>query len=177
MNVKANMLIKDIEGLDEIFVPPSGGDESLAIGACYAYLDGIEKTTDLLPLGDAYLGPKVDEEDINVVLNYAKKDGFKVKKANNEKIIELLLEGKVIGRCVGRMEFGARSLGNRSIIADPRSSKIVQVINEKIKNRDFWMPFAPSILDDSVDEMLVNNKNLKAPYMTIAFDSTKFGKR
>ena len=176
MNVKANMLIKDIEGLDEIFVPPSGGDESLAIGACYAYLDSVEKTTDLLPLGNAYLGPKVDKEDINVVMDYAKKDGFKVKKANNEKITELLLEGKVIGRCVGRMEFGARSLGNRSIIADPRSSKIVQVINEKIKNRDFWMPFAPSILDDSEDEMLVNNKNLKAPYMTIAFDSTKFGK-
>ena len=70
---------------------------------------------------NAYLGPNVNEEDINVVLNYAKKDGFKVKKANNEKIIELLLEGKVIGRCVGRMEFGARSLGN--LINNCRSQK------------------------------------------------------
>ena len=91
-------------------------------------------------------------------------------------ITDLLIQGKVVGRCVGRMEFGARSLGNRSIIADPRSSKIVQVINEKIKNRDFWMPFAPSILKESEDEMIVNNKKLKAPYMTIAFDSTDFGK-
>ena len=103
----------------------------MAIGACYAYLDQIEKTTDLLPLGDAYLGPEVDEEDINVVLSEAKKMVFKVKIANNEKIIDLLIQERLVGRCVGRMEFGARSLGNRSIIADPRSSKIVQVINEK----------------------------------------------
>ena len=176
MNVKANMLIKDIVGLDEMFVPPSGGDESLAIGACYAYLDQIEKKTNLLPLENAYLGPDVNKEDIDIVLKDAKKDGFKVEIANNEKIADLLIQGRVVGRCVGRMEFGARSLGNRSIIADPRSSKIVQVINEKIKNRDFWMPFAPSIITESEYEMIINEKNLQAPYMTIAFDSTAFGR-
>ncbi len=176
MNVKANMIIKDIERLDEMFVPPSGGDESLAIGACYAYLDQIEKETNLIPLKNVYLGPDVSKDDINHVLNCAKKEGFTVRKASDEKIADLLIQGKVVGRCVGRMEFGARSLGNRSIIADPRSSKIVQVINEKIKNRDFWMPFAPSIITETEDEMFVNNKNLKAPYMTIAFESTTFGK-
>ena len=72
MNVKANMLIKDIEGLDDLFVAPSGGDESLAIGACYAYLDQIEKKTDLLPLENAYLGPDPDKEDISIVLHEAK---------------------------------------------------------------------------------------------------------
>ena len=55
------------------------------------------------------------------------------------------MEGKIIGRCVGRMEFGQRALGNRSILADPRINDIKYKINSAIKNRDFWMPFAPVI--------------------------------
>ena len=59
----------------------------------------------------------------------------------------MLLKNKVLARCVGRSEFGARALGNRSIIANPSNPEIKKIINEKIKNRDFWMPFAASVLD------------------------------
>ncbi len=160
MNVKANMLIKDINGLNNMFVPPSGGDESLAIGACYAYLDQIEDQHNMTALESAYLGPNVKENDTKEVLKIANDDGFDVHTSDNDKIVELLTSGKVIGRCVGRMEFGARSLGNRSIIADARNSKIIQVINEKIKNRDFWMPFAPSIIEESCDDLFKNFKEV-----------------
>jgi len=82
-----------------------------------------------------------------------------------------LAQGRVVGRCSGRMEFGARALGNRSILADPRSPAMVRVINEKIKNRDFWMPFAPAILQERADKYLANPKCLAAPFMTVAFET------
>ena len=70
------------------------------------------------------------------------------------------------------MEFGARSLGNRAILADPRNKTIVEIINKKIKNRDFWMPFAPSIIEDDFNKYVINPKNIFSPYMTIGFHST-----
>ena len=73
------------------------------------------------------------------------------------------------------MEFGQRALGNRSILADPRDLKIKEKINSAIKNRDFWMPFAPVILKRLSNKYLVNPKNLESPHMTIGFDTTKLG--
>ena len=77
----------------------------------------------------------------------------------------------------GSMEFGPRALGHRSIIADPRNYDIVRKINEAIKNRDFWMPFAPSILFERVSDYLINPKGLSAPYMTITFKVTDLGRK
>tara|TARA_Y100001935_G_scaffold255654_1_gene270565 strand:- start:24712 stop:26517 length:1806 start_codon:yes stop_codon:yes gene_type:complete len=175
MNVKANMLIKDLPEINDMFVAPSGGDESLSIGACYAYLDHIQNNRDLEPLDSGYLGPDVNKKDMDLCISSAKEEGFFIDSSNDSKVADLLVKGKVIGRCVGRAEFGARSLGNRSIIADPRNRRIVNVINEKVKNRDFWMPFAPSVMTEAVDDLIINPKNLFSPYMTIAFESTNKG--
>jgi carbamoyltransferase len=82
----------------------------------------------------------------------------------------------VLGRCVGNMEFGARSLGNRAILCDPSKFENLRAINEKVKFRDFWMPFTPSILEERGNDYLVNPKGIEARYMTIAFDSTKLAK-
>ena len=76
----------------------------------------------------------------------------------------------------GRMEFGARALGNRSILADPRNSRIVKIINEQVKNRDFWMPFAPSILYEKRHEYIKNPKNHIAYYMMMTFNTTPKGR-
>ena len=92
-----------------------------------------------------------------------------------QRIASLLKEGKILGRCAGRMEFGQRSLGNRSILADPGDLRVKDKINAAIKNRDFWMPFAPVVMDKYVDRYLVNPKGIKSPYMTIGFDTTKEG--
>ena len=78
-----------------------------------------------------------------------------------------------MGRFVGRMEMGQRSLGNRSIIADPRSFDTIKTINKKIKMRDFWMPFTPTILNEFQNKYLINKKKLSCPYMTMGFKTTK----
>ena len=103
-------------------------------------------------------------------------DGIKINSfSSTEQILDHLLDNKIIGVCRGRMEMGQRALGNRSIICDPRSIQNVEKINDSIKNRDFWMPFAPIILDEYQDVLIENPKKLESPHMTIAFE-TKNGK-
>src|SRR5207302_529812 len=85
-----------------------------------------------------------------------------------ERIAELLVADGVVARCAGRMEFGARALGNRSIHANPADHRVVGLINRMIKNRDFWMPFEPSVLREREADYLVNPKGLASPYMMLA---------
>lgn len=178
MNIKALMEIANLAEIEEIFVCPTPSDESLAIGAAYVamhdiYVSKIEDPTKhLRPLRTAYLGPQANKQDIKAIIELAVTKGYSVReKPKSEYLAQLLNKGKIIGRCVGRSEFGVRALGNRSILADPRSQEIIQVINERVKCRDFWMPFAPTILREWSNKYLINPKNLKAPHMTIAFDT------
>lgn len=185
MNVKAMMEVAKLPELDEIFICPSPSDESLAMGACYVVMHdhcmakGIDQRNALRPLKDAYLGPDLDNNEINKAVERLAADGRYVvtEKADPVRVAHVIASGKIVGRCVGRSEFGARALGNRSILADPRNIDVVQKINEKVKSRDFWMPFAPSILEERAADYLVNPKNLPAPYMTVAFETTPLAHR
>lgn len=176
MNVKANQKIAALLEVEGIFVIPSSGDESSTMGACYLAYPGPE----IQPIRDLYWGPKFSNKEIKEFLedgSYFKK--YKIKKVENieEKIAQLLSEGKIIAHLAGRMEWGARALGNRSILADPSNPSIVRVINEQIKGRDFWMPFTPSILAERANNYLINPKKIHALYMVIAFDSTKLARK
>ncbi|MBI3624617.1 MAG: hypothetical protein HY215_00440 [Candidatus Rokubacteria bacterium] len=182
MNVKANMLIAQEEGIEDLFVFPSCGDESNAIGAAYlAYLEecarrGMPGTPE--PLGPAYLGPEATDEEIEALIRERNLDArYKVGVHDRmeEKIADLLVSDGVVAHCSGRMEFGARALGNRSILANPSDQRVVPLINRMIKNRDFWMPFAPTILKEREGDYLVNPKGLPSPYMMLAFPT--HGKR
>ena len=95
--------------------------------------------------------------------------------AMDKRVAELLDHGHIVARCSGNLEFGARALGNRSIIADARHPAITDVLNSSIKHRDFWMPFTPSILTEFGAKYLVNPKGHFAPYMNVTFDSTQRG--
>jgi len=166
MNVKANMLISNIPKIENFFICGAGTDETLPIGACYhhAELNGVSP----LPLETMYLGEKVeyDENEINALKNY------KISKYTNvEQILSHVLDNKIIAVCRGRMEMGQRSLGNRSIIADPRNIENIQKINHSIKMRDFWMPFAPVVLFEKQEELLINTKKIDSPFMTITFNT------
>ena len=89
----------------------------------------------------------IKDDKIDNKINSLKSKKYIIKKDNVNKIAaKLIYSGKIVGRVVGKSEFGARSLGNRSILADPSRIEIKKIINEKIKNRDFWMPFAATIL-------------------------------
>ena len=170
MNVKANMKISQIPKIEKFFVCGAGTDETLPIGACYhwAEMNGIQPK----PLDTLYLGSNAvyDENDISSLSQYT------IKKFNSEEqILEQILENKIIAVCRERMEMGQRALGSRSIIADPRTRFTVEKINNSIKKRDFWMPFAPVILSEYQDLLIENPKGVDSPFMTITFE-TKDGK-
>ena len=176
MNVKANMLLAAEEWVRELYVFPSCGDESNAIGAAYlGYVDlcaarGVPAVPQ--PFGPAYLGPDLTADEIEETLrrrDVASHHRVTEHERIEEKIAALLVSDGVVARCAGRMEFGARALGNRSILAHPSHPSVVGIINRMIKNRDFWMPFAPSILRERADDYLVNPRGLASPYMMLAF--------
>jgi len=176
LNVKANKLIAELPELESLFIFPSCGDESTSIGAVYqVYAEEKLKrgeTINIDPLENIYFGLEFKDGEIEEILNNG---GYKYEKKDDieKEVAHLLTQGNVVARFKGRMEFGARALGNRSILADPIDTCVVKTINDMIKNRDFWMPFAPSILKERSDEYLMNHKQTNAPYMIICFDSTE----
>ena len=176
MNVKANMLLAGEEWVRDLFVFPSCGDESNAIGAAYlGYVALCERAgvaARPAPFGPAYLGPSIDDAEVEALVrerDLAARHRVSEPERMEERIADLLVADGVVARCAGRMEFGARALGNRSILANPSDHRVVGIINRMIKNRDFWMPFAPSVLREREADYLVNPKGLASPYMMLAF--------
>jgi carbamoyltransferase len=173
MNVKANGLIAEEPWLRDLFVFPSCGDESNAVGAAYlGWLARAGADAPPRPLGPAYLGPSIDSADVEALIrarDLAARYRVSEHERIEERIADLLISDGVVARCAGHMEFGARALGNRSILANPADHRVVGTINRMIKNRDFWMPFAPSILREREQDYVVNPKGLASPYMMLAF--------
>jgi len=176
MNVKANMRLAEEEWVRDLFVFPSCGDESNAVGAAYlGYLDlcaRLGRPPALQPFGPAYLGPTLDDAEAEALIrtrDVAARHRVSEPAQIEDRIAELLVSDGVVARCAGRAEFGARALGNRSILANPSDFRVVSVINRMIKNRDFWMPFAPSVLRERESDYIVNPKGLASPYMMLAF--------
>jgi carbamoyltransferase len=173
MNVKVNKLIAEIPEVENVFVFPSCGDESNAVGAAYqAYVDQIGSAP--TPLGPIYWGPgfgMTEAED--AIKKVAQGNEFDYENIDEieDAIVGLLLKGKIVARVAGSMEFGARALGNRSILADPSNLENVQIINRMIKMRDFWMPFAPVVMAERQDEYFYRPKPVQSHYMMFAFDT------
>jgi len=180
MNVKVNLKIAEIDEVEKFFVFPSSGDESSTIGAAYyAYLMN-SKDANIEPIDNLYWGLEFSNDEIE---NFIRKSGYdkkyKIEKIENieQKTAKLLSENKVVARVAGRMEWGARALGNRSILANPKDYDTVRIINEQIKMRDFWMPFTPSILKERENDYIVNPKKIPARFMTITFHSTPLARK
>jgi carbamoyltransferase len=175
MNVKLNYLISKLPEVSSLFIFPSCGDDSNPVGASIlAALKMGFSAEKIKPLGMVYWGPSYGEHEIDLAINKKLVGlGLKIGKHENMNsiVIQKLLEGKIVGRFVGRMEWGARALGNRTILADPRDSKIIHKINKAIKMRDFWMPFAPAILKEYRNKYLHLRDDFRCPFMTIAPDT------
>ena len=172
MNVKANGLIAQLDEVENIFICPSCGDESLSIGAAYEWYAQVHNYKKIgEPLKELYLGPDIDESEL--VLLVSKNSDLRWEKPGNvpRRVAELLAQGEIVARCKGRTEFGSRALGNRSIFADPSNPFVVHTLNKMIKMRDFWMPFAPIVREDRHRRYLVNPKAIESPYMMLAFDT------
>jgi len=183
-NIKAVKAMMELEEVNDIFVPPAAGDTSLSIGACYYTMwKHIKETrqsfSKLHALDNIYLGPEYSDEEIEKTLE---KNGVRsryrvIEGVTQADVARQISDGMIIARCTGRMEFGLRALGNRSILADPRRLETVQRINSAIKFRDFWMPFTPTILAERAYDYIINPKHMQSPFMTMAFESTTLARK
>ncbi len=180
MNVKLNMLLEELPEIEKLYVLPSCGDESTVLGACYlSYLDWCKKhlsSFDIEGLTNIYLGPKYENDEILTLLKTTS-FSYEYIESIEEIIAELLSQEKIVAVLRGNMEFGARALGNRSILADPSKQKLVKIINDQVKKRDFWMPFAPTILEERMEDYLVNPKKIQSPFMMMAFHTTPLAQK
>ena len=185
MNVKANKRLSELPEVADLFAMPSCGDESNAIGAAYEhYHEGRlaspadEKPPPIDPLGSLYLGPESSDEEVeNFCRQERLEQRYRIRLCEDIETVaaEMLERDGVVARVAGRMEFGARALGNRSILADPRDVRLTHQINRMIKRRDFWLPFAPTILRERTEDYLENPKGLGSPHMMLTFDSRPLG--
>ena len=176
LNCVANSKILK-EGLfKNIWIQPASGDAGGALGAAqvfyYQELDNKRKILKTDSMNGSYLGPKFTDDQVEYEL---KNCGANFKKLTLDQIIKdtakALSEEKVVGWFQGRMEFGPRSLGNRSIIADSRSEKMQKNLNIKVKYRESFRPFAPAVLFEKVSEWFEINS--ESPYMLLVADVKK----
>lgn len=166
LNVKLNQKIIDLPYVKELFVQPASGDAGTSLGAAtYASEQlGIK----VKPMPHAYWGPQfTNEECLAAIKRRDESPAFEKIEDIEAKTAELLAAGHPVAWFQGRMEFGPRALGNRSILGDPSTHGIAERINEQIKFRERWRPFCPSMLDSVAPEVL--NSNHPAPYMTFTF--------
>jgi len=170
-NVKLNQRIHELAGIKEIYIHPGMGDEGLVLGAALYKADLFVKLKNL------YLGSSYSDRE---VLKAIKKYGVSHKKIKNieKEIARLIFEGKVVGRYLGKMEYGPRALGNRSILCEATDPTINATLNKKLKRTEF-MPFAPVALKEFAHKCFKNLKGAEytAGFMTITFDCTPYMKK
>jgi carbamoyltransferase len=174
MNVKANLSVLELPEVEEMYVFPSCGDESNSIGAACSL--AAQSGQQLQPLGPIYYGEPISDQEAEMELSSRAHGGaFQATFVPRIEtlVAEKLAEGKIVARASGATEFGARALGNRSILARADSPVAVRTINEMVKNRDFWMPFAPSVLAERALDYYEKPKPIASPYMMFAFRSKK----
>jgi carbamoyltransferase len=164
LNSKANGKIVAAGLVDKFFVQPAASDDGVALGAALApYLDSGGKLPNK-PMRHVYLGPSFDDDAIEPVLRtyklrYTRLSDVAVASA------ELLSQGKILGWFQGRMEFGPRALGSRSILADPRDPEMNAKVNNAVKFREWWRPFAPSFKKEAAGDYLESARD--SPFMIL----------
>ncbi len=170
LNCLANGRIQREAGYDGIWIQPAAGDEGIAIGCAYYGHLALKKAPRRFVMKHAYLGARqaperiekaVQERVVRLVTNTHKSDDI------CQEAAKLLAEGKIFGWFQGRSEFGPRALGNRSIIADPRTADIRDRLNKVVKHRQAFRPFAPIVLAERAPEIFEDYA--ESPFMLLAF--------
>ena len=168
LNCVANGKLLKEKIFEDIWIQPASGDAGSSVGAAlltwYSYLKNKRKVNNNDSMKGAYLGPKFSNSEIQSYLNSINAPFEKIPDQELFKKLSILMNnGKVVGWFNGPMEFGPRALGGRSIIGDPRNKKMQSIMNLKIKYRESFRPFAPSILEEDVNLQFDLDK--KSPYM------------
>lgn len=164
LNCLMNQKIRELPEVGRLYVPPVCSDAGLALGA--AYLGAAAGGESIEPLRHAYWGPEPTSEEIRKTLDRAGARYRAIDDPANQ-AAERLAEGQIIAWFQGRMEYGPRALGARSILADPRREGMKDAINQRIKFREEFRPIAPSVLHEAADEYFADYAD--SPYMTQTF--------
>jgi carbamoyltransferase len=173
LNVKCNQRIISALGPGhEVFVQPAASDSGTALGAATYAAHSLGDT--IRPMEHAYLGPDYANEEIEAALK-RRNVPFERCSSITDVAAELLARGEVLSWFQGRMEFGPRALGNRSILGNPASRGVADLINAQIKYRERWRPFCPSLLDTIAPDVLQSAH--PSPYMTFTFDVAEHWKK
>lgn len=164
LNSKANGLIVSRKLVDRIFIQPAATDDGVAIGAALA--SAVAAGLRCGEMTKAYLGSQSKPEDIEAALRTYK---LTYRRLDNpaDTAADLLVRDRLIGWYQGREEFGPRALGNRSILADPRDVRNRDRVNNAVKFREDWRPFAPSVLEEAGTSLFENYHS--TPFMTLTF--------
>jgi carbamoyltransferase len=172
-NCVANGKIFDETPFKKIFVQPAAGDAGLAIGAAYYVYHQTLGQPRSFAMENAYWGPGYSQEQIRSAVAASRLQGAGLEISElHEKVIaqeaaKEIAAGKILGWFQGRAEWGPRALGNRSIVADPRRADMKDILNARIKHREMFRPFAPSVLAECTGEYF--EKSYPCPFMTQAY--------
>ena len=172
-NCVANGKIFDRTGFEKVYVQPAAGDGGLSVGAAfYVWHQKLGKPRSFV-MDHAYWGPDFSNAEIRAAIESSAlaRKGYCMAEFGEEELIRraaaLVAEGKILGWFQGRAEWGPRALGNRSIVADPRRTDMKEILNRRIKHRESFRPFAPSILAEATGEWF--EKSHPSPFMTLAY--------
>jgi carbamoyltransferase len=154
-----------------LFVQPAAGDSGTAVGVCYQIYNNLLDQPRGFVMNGAYTGPEFSADEIRAELERA---GLHYESHTGDELISRaardIADGAVVGWFQGRMEFGPRALGNRSIVVDPRRPDMKDILNDRIKKREPFRPFAPSILEERVGDYF--EQTHPAPTMLMVYQIT-----
>jgi len=172
-NCVANGKIFDATPFEQVYVHPAAGDGGLSVGAGFFVWHQILGRPRSFVMDHAYWGPEYSPERIRraVDSNGLAQKGCVISELREQELMRraagLIADGKILGWFQGRAEWGPRALGNRSIVADPRRPEMKEILNQRIKHREVFRPFAPSILAEATAEYF--EKSHPSPFMTLAY--------
>jgi carbamoyltransferase len=172
-NCAANGKIFEETPFEQIFVQPAAGDSGLAVGAAYFVHHQVLGQSRSFVMDHAYWGPEYSPEKIRsaAAASRLREEGMEIAELPEEQIAKEaakeIAAGKILGWFQGRAEWGPRALGNRSIVADPRRAGMKEILNARIKHREMFRPFAPSILAEATADFF--ERSNPSPFMTQAY--------
>jgi carbamoyltransferase len=169
LNAVANGRIRAETPFDDVYVQPAAGDSGTAVGAAYYVWHQLLGAPRDFVMHHAYTGPGYSDEECAAALRGA---GLEAERLDDDRLFvavaERIAAGDVVGWFQGRMEFGPRALGNRSIVVDPRRADMKDILNARIKHREPFRPFAPSVLAEATHEWF--DDGYPSPFMVLVYD-------
>jgi carbamoyltransferase len=171
-NCVANGKIFDHTPFSDVYVQPAAGDAGLSVGAAYYVYHQILGRPRSFVMDHAYWGPQFTPEAVRMAVEGSGiSDSFSIRTLADEELRRLtaahIAAGKIVGWFQGRAEWGPRALGNRSILVDPRRAEMKDVLNQRIKRREPFRPFAPSILEEATAQYF--ERSHPSPFMNLAY--------